>query len=53
MKYSEGNLVVLNDGRTVYITAVHKKEKKHDAVTAENDSEMITIKESDIMMKLT
>ena len=28
MKYSEGNLVVLNDGRTVYITAVHKKEKK-------------------------
>lgn len=54
MKYSEGNIVLLNDGRTAYIMSVNKAEKKYQAtITDNNDGEIVEISENDIVMKLT
>ena len=54
MKYSEGNIVLLNDGSTAYIMSVNKAEKKYQATIIDNnDGEIIEIKDNDITRKLT
>ena len=54
MKYSEGNTVLLYDGRTAYIMSVKKDEKKYlVTITDDNSGKMIEISESKIYMKLT
>ncbi len=53
MKYSEGNIVLLNDGRSAYIITVNKTEKKYQVtITDNNDGEVIEISDDDITMKL-
>lgn len=53
MKYSEGNIVLLNDGRSAYIINVNKTEKKYQATIADdNEGEVIEISDNEIAMKL-
>lgn len=53
MKYTEGSIVVLLDGRTVYIMAVNKKEKKYKVFNTEDENDIFDITENEIFMKLT
>jgi len=53
MKYKEGSIVALLDGRTVYIMAVDKQEKKYKVFNTEDENDVFEISEKDILMKLT
>lgn len=53
MKYSVGNIVCLNDGRTVYIFSVDEKERKYQVSDTEKDDDLFVVSEKDIFMFLT
>ena len=54
MKYSEGNIVLLYDGRTAYIISVNKTKKKYQVtITDDDEGRVIEISENEINMKLT
>lgn len=53
MKYSVGNIVCLNDGRTVYIFSVDEKEQKYCVSDTEKENDVFFISEGDIYMLLT
>lgn len=53
MKYSAGDFVCLNDGRTVYIFSVDDKEQKYQVSDTENENNLFIISEKDIYMFLT
>lgn len=53
MKYSVGDFVCLNDGRTVYIFSVDEKEQKYQVSDTENGNNLFIISEEDIYMFLT
>lgn len=51
LKYKEGNIVCLNDGRTVYILSVDNHE--YQVIDTDNEEDMFIISESEIFMLLT
>lgn len=53
MKYTEGNIVLLHNGETVYICSVDNTSKAYYAYNVENEDETYTIFESDIYMLVT
>lgn len=53
MKYSVGDIVCLNDERTVYIFSVDEKEQKYQVADTENDNDLFFVSEKDIYMFLT
>lgn len=53
MKYEVGNIVSLNDGRTVYIFAIDEKEKEYQVSDTENEGTLFFVAEDEIFMKLT
>lgn len=53
MKYSVGNIVCLNDGRTVYIFSVDEKKQKYQVADTENDNDLFFVSEDDIYTFLT
>lgn len=53
MKYSAGDFVCLNDGRTVYIFSVDEKKHKYQVSDTENENNLFSISEEDIYMFLT
>lgn len=53
MKYNVGNIVCLNDGKTVYIFALDEKEGKYQVSDTEDEGTIFTISENEIFMKLT
>ena len=53
MKYDVGNIVCLNDGRTVYIFAIDEKEKEYQVSDTENEGTLFFVAEDEIFMKLT
>ena len=52
MKYKEGDIVCLFDGRTVYVFAVDDKAKEYQVSNTEDEGTLFTIKESEIFMKI-
>ena len=54
MKYKAGNIVLLNDDRTVYIMSVNEENKTYRVTDADNNSgKLFDVSESDVMMYLT
>lgn len=53
MNYDVGNIVCLNDGRTVYIFKIDEKKKKYEVSDTENEGNLFLIAEDEIFMKLT
>ena len=53
MKYKDGDIVCLNDGRTVYIFAVDKSNREYQVADTEDDGTLFSIEEDEIFMKLT
>ena len=53
MKYDVGNIVSLNDGRTVYIFAIDEKEKEYQVSDTGNEGTLFFVAEDEIFMKLT
>lgn len=51
MKYREGNIVCLSDGRTVYILSVDNKE--YQVVDTDNNEDIFIVSEDEILMLLT
>lgn len=54
MKYEIGTMVVLLDGRTIYITGYDKKSEKYKGFNAEDDNPQneITFVASEVIMKI-
>ena len=52
MKYSEGNILALNDGRTVYVMHVNKTAKKYQVFDTENENDIFEITDNEVLMKL-
>ena len=52
MKYNEGNIVCLNDGRTVYIIAHYEKEEKYQVCDTENEEASFIVAEDEIFIKI-
>lgn len=52
MKYVEGNMLILNDERAVYIMTVNKREKKYIVFDMDNSEDIFEITEEDVLMKL-
>lgn len=48
MKYKNGSIVLLNDGRTVYVFHVDKENREYHVSDTDNENETFTVKESDI-----
>ncbi len=53
MKYSSGNIVCLNDGRTVYIFSVDEKERRYLVSDTEKGDDLFFVSEKDVFMFLT
>ncbi len=53
MKYKTGNIVCLNDGKTVYIFEVNEKEKQYTVINIDDDSDIFYTDEKEIFMLLT
>ena len=54
MKYEAGNIVLLNDNRTVYIMSVNEESKTYSVFdTEDNSGKLFSVSESDIMMYVT
>lgn len=56
MKYHEGNIVLLKNGKTVYIVSVDEDEQKYlviDAETADSNAKTQYVNESNIQMLVT
>lgn len=53
MKYTVGNIVCLNDGRTVYIFSVDEKHQKYQVCDTEKGDNLFFISKDDIYMLLT
>ena len=56
MKYHEGNIVLLKNGKTVYIVSVDEDEQKYlvvDAESAEPNAKAQYVKEANIQMLLS
>ena len=52
MKYTEGNIVVLNDDRIVYIMSVNSKLKKYTVFNVDDSEDIFDITDSSILMKV-
>ena len=56
MKYDEGNIVLLTNGKTVYIVSVDEDEQKYlvvDAESTDSNAKAQYVKEANIQMLLT
>lgn len=54
MKYKAGDIVLLNDDRTVYIMSVNEENKTYSVFDTNDDSgKLFDVSESRIMMYLT
>ena len=52
MKYKDGDIVCLFDGRTVYVFAVDYKSKRYQVSNTDGEGTLSTIKENEIFMKI-
>lgn len=52
MKYVEGNMVILNDERAVYIMSINKKEKKYTVFDMDNSEDIFDITDNDVIMRI-
>jgi len=54
MKYRIGNIVCLNDGRSVYIFSIDEKKKKYQVTdtNAEDNGDLFMVSEDEIFMLL-
>lgn len=48
MKYGIGNIVLLHDGRTVYIFQIDKATKEYHVSDCDNSNDCFVVKEEDI-----
>ncbi len=55
MKYKTGNIVCLNDGRSVYIFSIDEKKKKYQVteINAGDNGDSFMVSENEIFMLLT
>ena len=55
MKYKTGNIVCLNDGRSVYIFSIDEKKKKYQftEINAGDNGDSFMVSENEIFMLLT
>jgi len=53
MKYTVGNILLLNNGQTVYVFSVDEQAKKYQVVDTEDQDKLFTISEVEVNSKLT
>ena len=55
MKYKIGNIVCLNDGRSVYIFSIDEKKEKYQVMdtNAGDNADLFMVSEDDIFMIVT
>lgn len=53
MKYQEGNIVLLSNGKTASIFSVNTEEKSYQVIDTNDESKLFVVHESDINMLLT
>ena len=52
VKYKEGDIICLFEGRTVYVFALDDKAKEYQVSNTEDEKTLFTIKENEIFMKI-
>lgn len=52
MQYKAGDIVVLNNGKSVYIFAVDEKAKEYQVVDTDNQDKLFFVRENEIYMPL-
>ena len=48
MKYRTGNIVLLNDGRSVYVYQIDKEGKKYQVFDIEDENDLFAVTEREI-----
>lgn len=53
MKYKQGEILLLNNGKTVSVIEVNETSKEYIVVNTDNQNEIFQIKEPDVFQNLT
>lgn len=53
MKYKNGDIICLNDGKNVYVFDVNNSTKEYQVVSMEDGDDIFFITEEKVFMKLT
>lgn len=53
MKYQPGNILLLNNGKTVYVLSVDERAKKYQVVDTEDQNKLFAISEGAVNSLLT
>ena len=53
MKYECGSILLLNDGKTVYVIEVDENKKEYCVVNTDNKKEIFRISDGDVFQQLT
>ena len=53
MKYKCGDILLLNNGKTVSVITVDEQNKEYSVVNTDNNNEILQIKERDVFQYLT
>ena len=52
MKYECGSILLLNDGKTVYVIEVDENKKEYCVVNTDNKKEIFRISDGDVFQQL-
>ena len=53
MKYKCGDILLLNNGKTVSVIAVNEQNREYSVVNTDDNNEIFLIKEHDVFQYLT
>ena len=53
MKYECGNVLLLNNGKTVFVVEVDENKKEYGVVNTDNENEIVRISDRDVFQQLT
>lgn len=53
MKYECGNVLLLNNGKTVFVVEVDENNKEYGVVNTDNENEIVRISDKDVFQQLT
>ena len=53
MKYECGNILLLNNGKTVFVVEVDENKKEYGVVNTDNENEIVRISDRDVSQQLT
>lgn len=53
MKYKPGNILLLNNNKTVYVFSVDEETKTYQVVDTENEGEVFSVSEGSVSILVT